>query len=373
MGRAVAEEATEGRVADSMQRALLPILPDVPEFRLAGRYVPAEGPATGGDWYDAIPLPDARLGVVIGDVTRRGPRGIAQMARLQTLIRAYALEAAAPEFVLARVNAHLFELSDDGMATVLYAVVDPEDRTIDVASAGHPPPLRVDPDIGTSYWDISPGPPLGVTRGATYQGRIGPLGDRGTLLLYTNGLFSLPDAPLARGLEALRRTAEEGSSEPGQLCDRILESLVPEPPPRDDVALLAVQVEPARDSLALSLPAKPASLGTMRRALTHWMRHTGGAQNETYEVVVACGEACANAVAHAYPPVHDGGVEINARKSGDAVEITVSDRGRWRGADSAENGRGLALMRDLMDAVEIDTRPDGTRVTMRRRLARPRR
>jgi anti-sigma regulatory factor (Ser/Thr protein kinase) len=372
MRRAPLEDAAiEGAVAENMQRAVLPGLAEVPGFQLAARYLPADRAAIGGDWYDAIPLPDGRLCVVIGDVARRGPQGIARMARLQTLMRVHALDDARPEVVLQRANAHLFELSEDGMATVLCAVIDPENCIAEAATAGHPPPLHVDPDLEAGFWEMDPGPPLGVTQGATYEGRIGPVGEGETLLLFTNGLVSGPERPLAQGLEVLRRTGETGPGDPDALCERVVEALVGESPPRDDVAMLAVQIEPASDALSLSLPAKPASLATMRRALTRWMRRAGAEQHETYEAVVACGEACANAVAHAYPPVHDEAVEIQACRKGDDVEITVIDHGRWRGAEARE-GKGLELMRELMDTVELDTKPSGTRVTMRRRLARSR-
>src|SRR5919197_246236 len=137
----------ERQVAETLQRSLLPQLPAVPGLRLAARYRPgASETRIGGDWYDAIPLRAARLGIAIGDVVGRGVKAAARMAHLQSALRAYALEGLRPALVLERMNGFVREGKQGGMVTLLYAVLDPDACTMHVASAGHPPPLVLDPE-----------------------------------------------------------------------------------------------------------------------------------------------------------------------------------------------------------------------------------
>jgi anti-sigma regulatory factor (Ser/Thr protein kinase) len=108
----------------------------------------------------------------------------------------------------------------------------------------------------------------------------------------------------------------------------------------------------------------------MRRALAQWLRITGALDDEVYEILVACGEACANTIAHAHPAVSDSPFEVRATQHGAQVEVVVRDTGTWRPPAENGRGRGLTLMRELMDDLEVDPSPHGTTVTMRRRLRR---
>jgi anti-sigma regulatory factor (Ser/Thr protein kinase) len=136
----------------------------------------------------------------------------------------------------------------------------------------------------------------------------------------------------------------------------------------DDVALVAMRpVSVTEESLALSLPAEPRMLAQARRTLRQWLRESAVAPTDENEIVIACGEACANVVQHAYG--RDIGVfELEARLVGAAVEVSVRDHGEWRAPTERGGGWGLSLMRSLMDSVLMDRSPDGTTVTMRRRV-----
>jgi GAF domain-containing protein len=90
----------ERGLADALQRSLMPSLPELPAVSLAGRYLPAAAERLGGDWYDAFPLPDGRLGMAIGDVVGRGFHAAAIMGQLRSGLRAYALEGGTPGEVL---------------------------------------------------------------------------------------------------------------------------------------------------------------------------------------------------------------------------------------------------------------------------------
>ena len=108
----------------------------------------------------------------------------------------------------------------------------------------------------------------------------------------------------------------------------------------------------------------------MRRALSRWLRAAGANGTETYELLVACGEACSNAIAHAYPP-GEASYVVEARRRDGGVEIGVRDYGSWREPRSGTSGRGLKLIDELMDDVEIERGRAGTSVRMYRGLAEP--
>ena len=359
----------ERQVAETLQRSLLPKLPPIPGLRLAARYRPGSAETRiGGDWYDAIPLRGGKVGIAIGDVVGRGVEAAARMAHLQSALRAYALEALRPELVLERMNSFVLEGEKGGMVTLLYAIIDPDASTLQVATAGHPPPLVLRPDGGPTFAEAPAGSPLGVNRFPSYAESMATLDPWSTVLLYTDGLVEAPDLPLGDGLDGLRSAAEDCSPEPEELCRALLATVDSRGGSRDDLALLAIQLTPPGEILSLALPAKPSSLASMRRAVAQWLRLSGASEAEVYEMLVACGEACANAVAHAHSAVSDAQFEVRAERDGPQIQIVVGDGGSWRTPTEQGRGRGLPLMRELMDEVKIEPGPRGTTVTMRRRL-----
>lgn len=359
----------EREVAETLQRSLLPRLPAIPGLRLAARYRPGSAETRiGGDWYDAIPLRGGKVGIAIGDVVGRGVQAAARMAHLQSALRAYALEALRPELVLERMNSFVLDGEKGGMVTLLYAIVDPDASTLQVATAGHPPPLLLRPEAGPTFAEAPAGSPLGVNRFPSYAESLATLDPWSTVLLYTDGLVEGPELPLGEGLEGLRATAEDCPSEPEGLCHALLATVDSRAGSRDDLALLAIQLTPPGEVLALTLPAKPSSLASMRRAVAQWLRLAGASEAEVYEMLVACGEACANAVAHAHSAVSDAQFEVRAERDGPQIQIVVADGGSWRPPSDGGRGRGLPLMRELMDEVLIEPGDEGTTVTLRRRL-----
>ena len=359
----------ERQVAETLQRSLLPLLPVVPGLRLAARYRPGSVETRiGGDWYDAIPLRGGKVGIAIGDVVGRGVKAAARMAHLQSALRAYALEALRPELVLERMNGFVLEGEQGGMVTLLYAIVDPDGQTVQVASAGHPPPMVLSPEGRPTLVEAPPGSPLGVARYAAYEESVTSLDPWSALLFYTDGLVDGPQLPLGQGLDGLLSSMEGGPREPEALCQAVLDSLDVRLGFNDDLALLALQLTPPGKTLALEFPARPSSLASMRRAVAQWLRLGGAGEDEIYEILVACGEACANAVAHAHPALSDSSFEVLAEVEGVDVEIAIRDTGRWRTPGDAARGRGLSVMRELMEAVEIEPSEQGTTVRLRRRL-----
>ena len=98
----------------------------------------------GGDWYDVIPIPGGRVGLVMGDVAGKGLAAASMVGRLRSALRAYALEGHDPATVLDQLNRLLWsEAEATQMATLLYAIVDPADGSIRWVNAGHMPPIVV--------------------------------------------------------------------------------------------------------------------------------------------------------------------------------------------------------------------------------------
>lgn len=370
--RLAAEEVEHAAaMAEMLQRSLLPErLPELSGLSAAARYVAGSADAqVGGDWYDMVPLRDGQAGIVIGDVVGHGLEAAARMARLQNALRAYALEGLRPSLVLERMNGFAREVIRGAMATLLYGIVDADEGRLRLATAGHPPLLVIGPD-GDPYFAEGPaGSPLGVVSFPTYEESTVPLVRGATVLLYTDGLIERPGASLDEGLRWLREFAAEADPTPERLCDDLLKACFHELGPRDDVALLAVRLEPVpRDRIELTLPAEPESLAQMRRAVGRWLRSTGADDPVVYETLVACGEACANAIAHAYPP-GEASYVVEAGTVDGGVEVTVRDFGSWREPRAGSQGRGLGLIEELMDRVEIDKGETGTTVWMRRSFA----
>jgi integral membrane sensor domain MASE1 len=170
-GRALEQEH---RNAETLQRSLLPDrLPIIPGVEFASRYLPGgAGLEVGGDWYDVFTLPRGRLGLTIGDVVGRGLAAAAAMGQLRTALRAYAIETDSPAAVLQRLSRLVAELEAAQMATLIYAVLDPDTRTLSFASAGHPPPLLIGPDGQASYLMEGRSPPLGVTKAAQAEATV---------------------------------------------------------------------------------------------------------------------------------------------------------------------------------------------------------
>jgi PAS domain S-box-containing protein len=362
----------EHTIAETLQRSLLPErLPRIEGLEIAARYLPAgRGAAIGGDWYDALELPDGRVALVVGDVVGHGLRAAAVMGQLRNAFRAYGLAESSPAEVMRRVNRLVMTAEDEVMATVLYLVLDRESGELTFASAGHPPPLVLG-DEEVHFLEGGRAVPIGAVEPVLFREATATLPPGAALLLYTDGLVERRDEPLEQRLDALAEAA--GGAEDGLegLCDAVLAGVIgPESVPSDDVALLAVRPRPvAARSVRFTLPAEPESLAGLRRRLGRFLHAAGADDEETYEITLTICEAAGNAIEHAYGP-GDATFDVEASLDADQLVATVSDRGNWRDRRGAHRGRGLNIIEGLMDDVEVSTEADGTVVRMKRRLHR---
>jgi len=364
---------TEQRqLAELLQRRLLPTDVSITgglrlaTLQLASRYLPASHESLGGDWYDAFTIGAGQIVVAIGDVVGHGVPAAAVMAQLRTALRAYAVEGHSPERVLELVNRLMTGIGPRAMTTLVYAVIDTEQSTLQMAVAGHPPPLLISPGEESRFLELEAvGIPLGVSELARYESQTFAFEPGTTLLLYTDGLVETRTESIDAGLERLRTLATaNGNLE--TLCGKIVAQLVPRER-HDDVALLAAHVEPVPERLSGRWPAERTVLANVRQLLRRWLEARGANADEIYDIVVACQEACANAVEHAYRPGRHW-FELDAAYDDGRVRVTIRDRGQWRPPRGTHRGRGVMMMRGLMDSVQIDHTAGGTSVVLERRL-----
>lgn len=356
----------EHHAAVGLQRSLLPgRLPVIAGVPVEARYLPSRD-EVGGDWFDVLPLSRGNVGVAIGDVSGHGVRAAALMSELRSAMRAYAFEGHPPGAVLERVDRLLQTVRERGMATAAYAVLDPETGILRYASAGHPPPIVVPARGDARALDWQPSPPLGTMPFVSYAEHEVGLAGGDTMLLYTDGLIEVRGESLRDGLERLRATAT-GAATAEELCDRVTDRLVPPGGAADDIAMVAVHNEPVPAQLDLLLPARPETLAEVRRMLRRWLRSLEAGDEDVGIVTLAVGEACANAVEHAYSPA-PATYGVVASENDGVVTVTVSDRGHWRRPRGENRGRGLTIMDNAMDSVDIRPTDEGTEIRMRHRL-----
>jgi anti-sigma regulatory factor (Ser/Thr protein kinase)/putative methionine-R-sulfoxide reductase with GAF domain len=356
------------RIAEALQRQLLPA--DDPEtvgLETASRYLPAAGGSLGGDWYDIFPVPNGRVAIAVGDVVGHGLEAAAIMGQLRTALRCYAVEGHPPAVVVDRVNYLMFSLGPNAMTTLAYIVLDPAAESLELVNAGHPPPLVIDTSGAARFLEPHGGVALGATPTAVHEAVTFDLPTGAIVCLYTDGLVEKRRESIDVGLERLRAAAE-GFDDVNALCASVVERLVAEGP-ADDVAFVAARVPPLGDHVRGRWPANPGSLADVRNLLRRWLHTHGAGDAEAYDIVVAAQEACANVIEHAYGP-GAASFDLEADYDGGRISIVVRDHGRWRAPRGENRGRGLPMMRALMDEVDVRESTSGTEVVLTRTLRR---
>ncbi len=237
----------EMALAGEIQANFLPsTLPDVSGWQLAAMLEPAR--TTSGDFYDAMTLPDGRLGLVIADVTGKGMGAALFMALSRTLIRTYALEhEAQPATVLAAANSRILADTHAGLfVTVFYGVLDTSSGELSYANAGHNPPYLARARDGGAIQELDrTGVPLGILDGATWQQQTVRLAVGDVLLLYTDGITEAQDAEESffdeeRLQEVVRANTGRSAVEMREAVVARVGTFVGAAPQSDDMALMVV-------------------------------------------------------------------------------------------------------------------------------------
>ncbi|MFD8456851.1 GAF domain-containing SpoIIE family protein phosphatase [Streptomyces antimycoticus] len=215
----------------TVQEELLPTrLPRVPGVRLAVRHHP--GPHGGGDWYDALPLPDGALGLSVGGVTGSGPSAVVAMGRLRASLRAYAvMEGEDPVAVLSDLELLLRLTEPARSATALFAYCEPGTRKVVLAGAGHCPPLLTG-ERRTEFVETTLSAPLGML--SCWEApsvEIEPSSGE-TLLFYSDGLLHRTGEPMDRAFTRLHTAAASAPKgvrgDPDAFADHVLRTVLPD-------------------------------------------------------------------------------------------------------------------------------------------------
>lgn len=230
---------------DLVERLQLALLPDdlaaTAWADVAVRYRAAlEGMQVGGDWYDVVVRRDGVMAVTVGDVVGHGVDAAVLMNRLRNRLRLFLADATSPIDTLARLDAGSVERMAGDFATVVVAMFD--DRgTLTVATAGHPPPLILEPRVPARYLDVTAGPPIGVAHQAARSLVRLSLAPGGVVVFFTDGLVERRGESIEVGLERLRSVCDViGVRSADDVADAILLEMLPSGA-RDDVALCAVR------------------------------------------------------------------------------------------------------------------------------------
>jgi anti-sigma regulatory factor (Ser/Thr protein kinase) len=318
-----------------------------------------------------VELADGRIGVVVGDCVGRGLAAASVMGQLRSACRALLLEATSPGRILTSLDGFAALVPGGRCTTVFCGILDPSTGELAYSSAGHPPAILVHGDGHVELLEEGRYTPLSVVAGASRPEATATLPLGSTLLLYTDGLIERRGQSLDDGIDRAVAAVSAGRADPVErLADRIMPLLLPDGGYEDDVAVLLYR---RPGPLELRLPSDASQLAPLRRNLRRWLGQLGLATQLIDDVLIATGEACANAIEHGYLLATGHEVALSAATSGVDLLLTVTDNGSWIPQDrppDPRRGRGLDLMRALMQQVEIDAGPGGTVVRMRTRMTR---
>lgn len=376
-----------------LQRALLPAaLPVLSRVKIAAHYLAA--PTTqqaGGDWFDAIALPNGHVALVVGDVVGHGVPAVSAMGQLRSVLSELLVSETDLRSALQRADAYAARTPGLRAATLGVADFDPASGSLRYITCGHPPPLVIGPDGGTRLLPVTGTGPLGTGSEPVFRTTSLQPGD--LVMLYSDGLIQHPRVPVAESIAELRASAEDAvsgaqnaadASPPAeQVCQRAVAALTGRGH-FDDVTVLAAEfmADPVPE-LALELPAEVGNVLRIRRAFTAWLNRVDVAVTDGNDLLLAVVETVTNAVEHAYRDEKPGLVGFRATLHEDgSLECQVTDHGRWRRPSPATGNRGHGLMvaAQVVDTMRIshamppagsESGSRGTVVTLRHHLHRP--
>lgn len=358
--------AREHLVADRLQRAMLPErLPRLIGQELHAAYLPrAEESKVGGDWYDAFPISDGVIALSIGDVAGHGLEAAVVMGEVRQAFRAAALDAKDPASVLDRADRILKFRENPTMVTAIFGIFDARSGSFTYATAGHPPPILATLDGPVQVLPCD-GLPLGIRRDEPSMNWTVSIPPGSLLTLYTDGLIEYGRDVIAGEqilLAAIQEELEKRSADPAKaLQQRILGDRRH----TDDVCILTLAVtEHPVEALDLTFTAMPIAAPLVRQAVRQMVRGLGLDEERAFALQVSIGEAVNNAIEHAYGAATPGTVHVRASRQGNSIVATVEDGGRWRPARREGRGRGLGVMRALMNGVQIQSNQMSTSVKL---------
>lgn len=386
LARAWLYDAERG-TADLLQRTMLPqVITQRPGVSVAVRYQPVTtGTAAGGDFYDVFSVGDGRLAVVIGDVVGRGVMAATVMGQVRAAVRGAALAVPEPDRVFHSLDQVVLTLdevasmrsgahsqrSDDALSlavngelfvTMLYCLLDPATGRLEMASAGHFPPVMLR-DGEAVYAPLTVGPPLGLPGDRPVW--HGDLAEQDALLAFTDGLLERRDRALSDGETALL-AALRGSlpREPRSICQRALDRMLGEDSLEDDCALLAlVRTHADHRTESVVVPPLASAVRRSRRWVQQQLETWDVGPDATWVAVTGVSELVTNVLLHAATDAR-----ITLDLSPDRLLVTVADAGIRGGPTrvatdpTSTRGRGLGLVAQIADSSGFERNVSGSTV-----------
>ncbi|KAA0940980.1 ATP-binding SpoIIE family protein phosphatase [Streptomyces apricus] len=361
-------------VAETLQDSMLPhIAPRMASCDIATRYLPGTLLGrVGGDWFDSVKLPGSRTALVVGDVMGHGLNSAAMMGQLRTAVQTMAALDLPPAQLLRNLDDLAQRLGEHYLATCLYAIYDPIAGELEIANAGHIPPVLVRAGDGRSdLLDLPTGAPIGVG-GVPFESVRVPVEPGDRLVMCTDGLVEVRGEDIGVGLAALCESAAHPAASMDDACDTIIRTLNTRGGRKDDVALLMARlngIEP-EDVAEWRIGHDPREAGRMRAAVREQL-HTWGLASlaDTAELLVS--ELVTNAVRHS----HSRPVELRLVR-GDTLLCEVEDDDHTlptllSAGPLDDAGRGMRVVSTL--AREWGTSRTGSGKTVWYELTLPRR
>jgi serine phosphatase RsbU (regulator of sigma subunit)/anti-sigma regulatory factor (Ser/Thr protein kinase) len=323
----------------------------------------------GGDWYDIVDLDDGRIALVVGDCVGHGLTAATVMGQVRSACRALLFDHPSPAAALAGLDRFAARLPGAQCSTAVCVVLNPDTGELVYSSAGHPPPIVVRADGTTHKLDDAHTIALGMRANWPRPEARMTMPARATLVLYTDGLVERRRSTLEDGIARLSDlAAERRDSALSDLVSETMSGLEPQGGYQDDVVLLLYR-HPA--PLEITFPADAEYLAPTRAALRGWLNKSRVNRDQAMKVLIAAGEALANAIEHGHRAHPNGTISLSATALSEDVRVTISDTGSWKPPQlsTSDRGRGTALMRSLMNHVTVETGPSGTTVQLIARIA----
>jgi anti-sigma regulatory factor (Ser/Thr protein kinase) len=352
-----------------LQGALLPSDPPVVDgLRISWSYVAATQPgAGGGDFYDAFFLDDGTVAVAIGDAAGHGLTAIVTMNTVRQAIRGALIDGARPADALRRANRVLLRSESRGLVTAIVGIIDPATLQFRYAAAGHPAPLLA---IADGTCSLLPGEGSGIALGVVphhvTSEHVVAIPVDGVLAFYTDGCTTTDEPGADAGTQMLSDAlVEVRTLAPGKPAITIDRAIFGGRERTDDATIMTITPEAQLAHLDVRLPAELSSATLARTALRRFLLGTPLGERRSFDAVVAAGEAVANAIEHAYDRRPNQTFTLRARYENQACLIFVEDGGTWNDVvPLTTRGRGIAMMRELCDTLDIDHTQNGTTVAL---------
>ncbi len=366
----IEEQARRLNQIKDAQQAILVLPSSLPDAKFGVHYVPIH--EAGGDFYDVFQISDDLFGYFIADISGHDLGASFATSALKALIRQNSSQLYAPDETIRTINKILLSLFTDGQhLTAVYAILDKKNMTLSLINAAHPP-LLYQPKEGDQLWIQANSGVIGIFPDVVFSKQVLPVHEGDRFFLFTDGLIEAFSGQHPGREEGLKRLLPLCAAARELPCQEAVDTVVAamfadHPPPEDDVLLLAFDVSCCRaiatkDGFRAVLPAEFQAIDRVVEQVERCLRERGLTET-IFAVDLGCREALTNAVRHGSQGNPKHKVEFELGYTAGDIIIKVTDHGPgfdWAAAlthlpqATAENGRGLAILRQYFDEVRFN-------------------